>query len=222
MYSALIWQQGCRNIVLIMILNHSPWSQWGEKRNCSMLINGLSIIRYNREAVISCIWPWSQTLDTFGPTLMPLKKFSSRIYDRLWLWFDPSHEFVLFKTKLIAYSALHSFCQASWYFTGSSCREAGSRSAESIYWVEGEKKRRLENWLYTAVWFTSTHPSDTLTLTSSLWLMARAECSRALITDAYESENFVYFPTSAMEQCSNSLSDLKTCTSRKSKWKTVI
>lgn len=46
------------------------------------------------------------------------------------------------------------------------------------------------------------------TLTSSLWLMARAECSKALITEAYESENLVYFPTRAMEQCSNSLSDL--------------
>lgn len=47
-----------------------------------------------------------------------------------------------------------------------------------------------------------------ITLTSNLWLMARAECSRALITEAYESENLVYFPTSAMEQCSSSLSDL--------------
>lgn len=46
------------------------------------------------------------------------------------------------------------------------------------------------------------------TLTSNLWLMARAECSKALITEAYESENLVYFPTRAMEQCSNSLSDL--------------
>lgn len=28
---------------------------------------------------------------------------------------------------------LHSFCQASWYFTGSSCRVAGSKSSESMY-----------------------------------------------------------------------------------------
>lgn len=38
--------------------------------------------------------------------------------------------------------------------------------------------------------------------------MARAECSSALMTEAYESENLVYFPTRAMEHCSNSLSDL--------------
>lgn len=46
------------------------------------------------------------------------------------------------------------------------------------------------------------------TLTSSLWLMDRAECSSALMTDAYESENLVYFPTRAMEHCSSSRSDL--------------
>lgn len=47
------------------------------------------------------------------------------------------------------------------------------------------------------------------TLTSSLWLMDRAECSSALMTDAYESENLVYFPTRAMEHCSSSRSDLQ-------------
>jgi hypothetical protein len=47
------------------------------------------------------------------------------------------------------------------------------------------------------------------TLISSLWLMARAECSRALMTEAYESENFVYFPTRAMDTCSRSRSDLR-------------
>lgn len=49
----------------------------------------------------------------------------------------------------------------------------------------------------------------TRTLTSSLWLMDRAECSSALMTDAYESENLVYFPTRAMEQCSSRRSDLQ-------------
>lgn len=38
--------------------------------------------------------------------------------------------------------------------------------------------------------------------------MARAECSSALITEAYESESLVYLPTKAMEVCSRSRSDL--------------
>lgn len=53
-----------------------------------------------------------------------------------------------------------------------------------------------------------TGPQDRRTLTSSLWLMDSAECSSALMTDAYESENLVYFPTRAMEHCSSSRSDL--------------
>lgn len=122
---------------------------------------------------------------------------------------------------MITYSALHSFCQASWYFTGSSCRVADSRSAESIYW-QGRGKKQRQNQEFReqtvfggfAYFYTSEKHKDqsrqhTLTLTSSLWLIERAECSRALITEAYESENFVYFPTRAMEHCSNSLSDLR-------------
>ena len=35
------------------------------------------------------------------------------------------------------YSALQSFCQASWYLTGSSWSMPGSRSAESTYWGGG-------------------------------------------------------------------------------------
>lgn len=34
------------------------------------------------------------------------------------------------------HSELQSFCHASWYFTGSSCRVLGSKLAESIYWEE--------------------------------------------------------------------------------------
>lgn len=45
-------------------------------------------------------------------------------------------------------------------------------------------------------------PTPSLTLISNLWLMARAECSRALMTEAYESENLVYLPTRAIEQVS--------------------
>lgn len=86
---------------------------------------------------------------------------SALFYYQLWvssmLWgFDPlaNHNFI-FMTKLITYSALHSFCQASWYFTGSSCRVTGSKSAESIYLgglTDTKQNRMLENWLYTAVW----------------------------------------------------------------------
>ena len=55
---------------------------------------------------------------------------------------------------------------------------------------------------------TTLHLHSPLTLISSLWLMASAECSRALMTEAYESENLVYFPTRAMEQVSSKRSYL--------------
>lgn len=35
--------------------------------------------------------------------------------------------------ELHTHSELQSFCHASWYFTGSSCRVLGSRHAESMY-----------------------------------------------------------------------------------------
>lgn len=41
------------------------------------------------------------------------------------------------------HSELHSLCQASWYFTGSSCRVIGSKSAESMY-CKQSKQHRLE------------------------------------------------------------------------------
>lgn len=34
---------------------------------------------------------------------------------------------------LLTHPELQSFCHASWYFTGSSCRVLGSRHAESMY-----------------------------------------------------------------------------------------
>lgn len=34
---------------------------------------------------------------------------------------------------LLTHLELQSFCHASWYFTGSSCRVLGSRHAESMY-----------------------------------------------------------------------------------------
>ena len=55
---------------------------------------------------------------------------------------------------------------------------------------------------------TTLHLCPPLTLISSLWLMASAECSRALMTEAYESENLVYFPTRAIEQVSSKRSYL--------------
>lgn len=182
---------------------------------------------------MGCIWPQDQTLDTVisaailfldpGDVSCGTNRISEWIYQQVWvsmLWFDPNRKFLIFWTNLITYSALHSFCQASWYFTGSSCRVAGSKSAESIYWkMEIRKVYRIDciqgfTCFYTAegqflLTVTISSLDSTLTLTSSLWLMARAECSRALMTEAYESENFVYFPTRAMEQCSNSLSDLR-------------
>ena len=43
------------------------------------------------------------------------------------------------------HSALQSFCHASWYLTGSSCKLLASRSAESMYCRQrGEEEERKE------------------------------------------------------------------------------
>lgn len=43
-----------------------------------------------------------------------------------------------------------------------------------------------------------------------------------MMTDAYESENLVYFPTRAMEHCSSSRSDLQGAAVDSQKQKSVI
>lgn len=139
------------------------------------------------------------------------------------LWFDPNHKFLI----VIYYAqADHLLCTAQLlpcFMVFHRLFLQGSRlqiSRINILAREGKKQRQNQEFREQTVFggfayfYTSEKHKDqsrqpTLTLTSSLWLIARAECSRALITEAYESENFVYFPTRAMEHCSNSLSDLR-------------
>lgn len=63
-------------------------------------------------------------------TRMPLKRGGDTVDETTDLM---SRLYYLELQCLSTHSALHSFCHASWYFTGSSCRVLGSKYAESIY-----------------------------------------------------------------------------------------